>query len=476
MSMHNRVYDHAARRLRARQADGSGGVTSAGQSATQETTSSSPTSAGDYRVLPDIRIMLSSSSAPEQPTSSTQPTTTSETSTPPSTTTPPTTSSPPPTTTTPSTTSTPSPQTTTSSTSASPQTASTTPRTTPATTSSSTSTTSSSPSSVSSSSSSSTTAPAAQATPSTTLSVNGNLAGTFTASNNDAGNNLLTTTNAGGAAPTTTESSAPATSGGIKGGAIAGGVLGGIVGIAIIAALIAMIIRRKRSRDSTDQFDAAQFRRSAMIMEDPPSASHSPTQLSPPPRLGVFPGRDQVVSVASTATGPGMAGQGAYAFQAQANGGGGGVGDYNDYNQYMHYLDGPNAAYQDEPAGKNSAEYYTDSFSQQIQPTGQPGLASRQPIQQRQQYTFGETFGNVVSDDGHSDPGDAYGSHMQMQAQGSYNPEAYSHYYNNAGAGAIGQAYSPAQDPNVRPRPGASGSGGDNRTPSMMGEDAYGGI
>ncbi|KAK1235832.1 hypothetical protein PQX77_000922 [Marasmius sp. AFHP31] len=463
MSMHNRVHDHAARRLRARQADGSGDASGGGQTSVAETTSTSPTST----------VILNSNPA-ETSTSTTPPTTTPET-TPPTTSspTPPTTTQPPPTTTpATSTTSTQAPPTT-NSTSTNAQTTATERQNTTTSTSSSRSAASSSSSSVSSSSSSSATAPVTQTTPTTpqTLTANQNLGGTFTPATNSGPNNFLPTSVSSPATPNATESSAPATSGGIKTGAVAGGVLGGIVGIAIIAALIAMIIRRKRSRDSADQFDAAQFRRSAMIMEDPPSTAHSPTQLSPPPpRMGVFEGRDQVMSVASTATGPGMAGQGAYAFQAQqANGG----GDYNDYNQYMNYLDGPNAAYQDEPtAGKNSAEYYSDSFSQQIHPT--TGQLGRQAIQQRQQYTFGETFGNVVSDDGHSDPGDAYGSYGQAQAQqGSYNPEAYSSYYNNAGA--VGQAYSPAQDPNVRLRPGA-GSGGDKRTPSMMGEDAYGGI
>ncbi|KAK1224275.1 hypothetical protein PQX77_012814 [Marasmius sp. AFHP31] len=458
MSMHNRVHDHAARRLRARQADGSGGASDGGQTSAAETTSAGPTSTAE----------TSTSTAPTT-TTETTPTTTS-TSTPPPTSQPPQTTTP-----TTSTTSTPAPPATTSSTSPATQPATTDRQNTTTSASSSRATTSSSSSSsASSSSSSSTTVPATQTTLTTPQTANQNLGGTFTAATNSGPNNFLPTSVSTPATPNATESSAPATSGGIKTGAVAGGVLGGIVGIAIIAALIAMIIRRKRSRDSADQFDAAQFRRSAMIMEDPPSTAHSPTQLSPPPpRMGVFEGRDQVMSVASTATGPGMAGQGAYAFQAQqANGG----GDYNDYNQYMNYLDGPNAAYQDEPAavGKNSAEYYSDSFSQQIHPT--TGQLGRQAIQQRQQYTFGETFGNVVSDDGHSDPGDAYGSYGQAQ-QGSYNPEAYGNYYNNAGAGAVGQAYSPAQDPNVRLRPGAgSGSGGDKRTPSMMGEDAYGGI
>ncbi|EAU90629.1 hypothetical protein CC1G_09869 [Coprinopsis cinerea okayama7 len=76
--------------------------------------------------------------------------------------------------------------------------------------------------------------------------------------------------------PSSTASNAAAsnaaedTEGGTNTGAVVGGIIGGIAGIAALAFIIAFFLRRQRKRDS-NTFNASEFRRSAILMNDPPT-------------------------------------------------------------------------------------------------------------------------------------------------------------------------------------------------------------
>lgn len=247
-------------------------------------------------------------------------------------------------------------------------------------------------------------------------------------------------------------SAAPVATGAINTGAVVGGLFGGLAGIAILgAAIVFFIRRRKRAQDRLmSQFDAASFRRSAMIVED--ERGNTPEMFQPRPAH---------FSITSSINGPGMAGQGAYAYrQAQEQ--------HQEYQPYQ-------GQYTDQP--KSSAEYYTDTFVQQFNGDPQTQVAGagpsgavpaqRQPIQPKQQYTFGEVFGptdtrNVVSDDGHSDEAiGAYSSQPMPQA----NAEDYANY-------AHYHAYTPNVDESGR----VYGNATRQRANSTNGDDAYGGI
>ncbi|ESK87463.1 hypothetical protein Moror_11611 [Moniliophthora roreri MCA 2997] len=223
--------------------------------------------------------------------------------------------------------------------------------------------------------------------------------------------------------PSPSETSAPAATGAMSVGAVAGTISGVLVGIALLGAAIVFYMRRRRSRRATHHFDAASFRRSAMIVDD---------ERTKTPELFQFrPGHQ---SVSSSINGPGMAGHGAYAYrQAQEQ-----RQPYQPYHQ-----------------PKNSIEYYTDAFAQQfhdeqqmqqLQAVGPSGAvpAQRQPIQPRQQHTFGQTSNatearNITSDDGHDDPAGAYSSRPVPQA--AYNIEAYANYAYSPNVDQSGQAY-----------------------------------
>lgn len=72
-----------------------------------------------------------------------------------------------------------------------------------------------------------------------------------------------------GAAASATGTSASDQSSGAATGKIVGGVIGAIVGIAAVCIFVAFIIRRLRSRrEEEDHFSAAQFRRSAVLLDD----------------------------------------------------------------------------------------------------------------------------------------------------------------------------------------------------------------
>ncbi|KAF8887360.1 hypothetical protein BD779DRAFT_1672807 [Infundibulicybe gibba] len=66
------------------------------------------------------------------------------------------------------------------------------------------------------------------------------------------------------ASPSTTPAASTST------GAIIGGIGGGIIGVALIIFIITFFLRRARKRDSPISFNAGSFRRSAMVMDDPP--------------------------------------------------------------------------------------------------------------------------------------------------------------------------------------------------------------
>lgn len=455
MSMHNRAFDHSFHRLHARQGGGQGqergggrggeaggnlpgtGNPAAGGEANSERSQSSTES-------PETTAQ-SSSSAPTETTSTT--TTTSAT----------------PTTTSATSTST-TPPTSTSTSISTPKTPTSTPATRTTSTTSELSTTATTSSSLSSSSSQSSTSRSSAASivvQGNTLTAAGNIGtGTFTAGNTGVGHTFLPTSDSGGGAQST-ETSAAAVGGSLNTGAVAGGVIGGLAGVAVLVVLFMFFIRRNRAKDHASEFDAAQFRRSAMIMEDPPTGSNFPSPDSPPPRREmIFQGRDQVASVRSSMT-AGMAGQGAWGFRANAN-----QDDYQQYDQYAQYLDEPaaeapvgHAVHHEQPEGKNSAEYYSDSFAQQFQSSA-ASASTRQPIQARQQYRFGEAYGqngDVISDDGHLDRDDipSMYSHQTPRQSQVENPFASTQDAN-------GRMYTTPVNPTVR-----------NSTATL---DAYGGI
>lgn len=66
-------------------------------------------------------------------------------------------------------------------------------------------------------------------------------------------------------------------SGAINSGAMAGGIVGGLVGLAILIIIVVLFVRRSRRKARLENWNASQFRRSAMIMDDDP--------MQPPPPM-----------------------------------------------------------------------------------------------------------------------------------------------------------------------------------------------
>ncbi|KIK57047.1 hypothetical protein GYMLUDRAFT_772062 [Collybiopsis luxurians FD-317 M1] len=114
------------------------------------------------------------------------------------------------------------------------------------------------------------------------------------------------------------------------------------------------INRRKRAK----KFEAAQFRRSAMMLDD------DPLPMPRPPEMIQNRGNNYTDSVTST-TSPGMAGAGAFRLQ-QDNG-------HDNSLEPEH-------------------EYYRDNVTQQYydQSSASAVPMQRAPLQPRQQYTFGQ--------------------------------------------------------------------------------------
>ncbi|KAH9480477.1 hypothetical protein JR316_0007077 [Psilocybe cubensis] len=77
------------------------------------------------------------------------------------------------------------------------------------------------------------------------------------------------------------------TSSGMSTGAVVGGIGAGVVAIAVIGFAVAYFIRRSRKRDSEGAFDTQNFRRSAVLLDDPPT--HEDTVArgynNPPPMV-----------------------------------------------------------------------------------------------------------------------------------------------------------------------------------------------
>ncbi|KAK0214925.1 hypothetical protein IW262DRAFT_251977 [Armillaria fumosa] len=194
---------------------------------------------------------------------------------------------------------------------------------------------------------------------------------------------------------------------------------------------IAFVLRRKRNRRRADEFEASQFRRSAVVLDEDTLAPHRPTATAPQMYER---GHSVAPSITST-TSPGMAGQGAY-YAAQA-----------DADQYEPYGAHPYA----------STPYATTNAPPVVQDPPQPTHV----LQPRPQYTFGQvpaTSGqNVMSDDGHENMQGAYSSEPTPQA--SYNQEAYSNYH----------AYSPDSA-------AYGNSAGAHARTRTNDDDAYGGI
>ncbi|KAK0214921.1 hypothetical protein IW262DRAFT_1465701 [Armillaria fumosa] len=152
---------------------------------------------------------------------------------------------------------------TTTSTSTSTSTSSPTSTTTTSTTTSSTQSSTTSLSTSSSSSSSSSHLPT-----SSTPSVEATISSTHTT-----GTVSVTVSGAAESASSSAVASASASStGGTSNtGAIIGGVAAGIIGLALVIGMIGFFLRRWRTkRRERDEFDASQFRRSAVMMQDPP--------------------------------------------------------------------------------------------------------------------------------------------------------------------------------------------------------------
>ncbi|KAG6859921.1 hypothetical protein C0995_001924 [Termitomyces sp. Mi166 len=69
----------------------------------------------------------------------------------------------------------------------------------------------------------------------------------------------------------TSASSTPVATGAVSGGAVAGGVVGSLAGLALLVTVVVFVVRRYRKK-SLDAlvFNASKFRRSALLLNDPP--------------------------------------------------------------------------------------------------------------------------------------------------------------------------------------------------------------
>jgi hypothetical protein len=172
-------------------------------------------------------------------------------------------------------------------------------------------------------------------------------------------------------------------------GAVIGGTAGGILAVALFFFVIMFFIRRRRR--NAENFDPVSFRKSGVMMND---NGPDPFNPRPPTMIERHLNGHNVAPSISSMTGAGMAGAGAYSAHGHDN--------YTDEPQY------PAASY---PV-------------QQHQPT--------QPIQPRQQYTYGQSYGHETgyeqqgSDHGHdAEYNGAYSA--EPQVQDIYAAEAYAY-------------------------------------------------
>lgn len=98
--------------------------------------------------------------------------------------------------------------------------------------------------------------------------------------------NVIVTPSAPLAAASASTSAQPTSGSGV--GAIVGGIGAGIVGCAAVGFIIAYFLRRTRKRDIDGTFDANNFRRSAVILPDPPTHEDTVARgYNPPPSSGM---------------------------------------------------------------------------------------------------------------------------------------------------------------------------------------------
>ncbi|KJA22739.1 hypothetical protein HYPSUDRAFT_637007 [Hypholoma sublateritium FD-334 SS-4] len=146
--------------------------------------------------------------------------------------------------------------------------------TTPTTSSTSTSTVPS----TTTTSSSTTVAPTTTTHSTTKASSTSKLSVTSTVSRTVASNTL--------AAASVTSTVTPATSSGVSTGAVVGGIAAGLVALAALILVVMYFVRRSKKQDAEPAFDQNDFRRSAMILNDPPTHEDTVARgFNPPPTM-----------------------------------------------------------------------------------------------------------------------------------------------------------------------------------------------
>ncbi|KAF5338047.1 hypothetical protein D9758_014250 [Tetrapyrgos nigripes] len=223
-------------------------------------------------------------------------------------------------------------------------------------------------------------------------------------------NTIRRTSSTAAAAATISASETPVSqSGGINTGAVAGGIAGGLVALAFLGFIVAFFLRRRNKRRREEKFNAMQFRKSAMVMYD--------DEFAPMPRPPeMIQNRMNVVPSTGSIVGAGMAGAGAYKFQ-----------NAQDIEEQYH-SNTPRAVeygYAAQPAGDNQ----------------------HQPLQPRQQHTFGQAY----------EPSSSAGGVYDSEHHGVYDPT-----YTSQHAYSGQHAYSSAA-PN-------------RNSVATVADDAYGGI
>ncbi|GAW07179.1 protein [Lentinula edodes] len=253
----------------------------------------------------------------------------------------------------------------------------------------------------------------------------------------------ISTTSSASAASST---SSAKVSGAINTGAVVGGIAGSLAAVAIVGFLMAFFLRRYNRKKRAARFEASQFRRSAMVLDEP--------AFTPRPPEMVQNRENNYISSVTSTTSPGMAGAGAYRFQQ----------DHQDVNQGQ----GHGASFDTEH------EYYRDQAGQQYYDEAPPVPAvamQRAPLQPRQQYTFGQvSVGQpAVAENANPFGVDDYdGEHV------AYGSQPAAGYYDNSQAYGNYAAYSPPQTAHTA---GAHPSGQQASRASIIDEsDAYGGI
>jgi len=234
---------------------------------------------------------------------------------------------------------------------------------------------------------------------------------TFVSANGDIQNTPMTT------APDATISpsdSAVAATGNLNVGAVVGGVAGGVAGIALFFFICMYIIRRRR--ESNDRFDPVSFRKSAVMVDDPFNAR-------PPTMIERKLNSHNVAPSISSFQGPNMAGAGAYSVEEQQYA-----------QQYMHQ-----------------------------QSTLQPFV--HQPIQPRQQFTFGQ----VYEQQAYAQPGSETGHGVEYNGPYSSEPQAQYIY--------AAEAYAYPSERDVIVSPGMQAQEmGHHQEYQQHAHDAYGGM